>query len=129
MGRLALGCVCLALAGCMVPEARPETVTHTRADGEVVSCNRPAPALMTTEQAQGLSAAFPDIIQELGASGNEQDKIGDLLARAPTPDLLDVLDYRVCLAYGEGELTKEAWTAWQETIQPALDRRVRRPPG
>jgi len=117
--------VALVATGCATSDTSRESVTHTRPDGEVVTCTRPPDAMLDTDLAAGLSAGFPGIVQTLLSSDPVARKVADLVQDAPTPDLVQVLDYRLCLEYGDGVLPKPAWDQWQRDIRPAVERRAR----
>ncbi len=113
-----------ALGGCALSDTTAETVTHTRADGEAVVCNRPPEAWLDTERAAALSASFPDLVQALLDTGSAERKVPTLLRAASTPELFGILTYRVCLAYGEGVITGPAYEQWLHDVRPVLARHV-----
>jgi hypothetical protein len=117
--------VALVAAGCATSDTSRESVTHTRPDGEVVTCTRPPEAMLGTDLAAGLSAGFPGIVQTLLSSDPVAKKVADIVQDAPTTDLVQVLDYRLCLEYGDGVLPKATWDQWQHDIRPAVERRAR----
>ncbi len=121
----ALATALLVASGCATAAPASRSTTHTRADGETVTCVRPSDALLDTDEAEGLSAAFPSIVQTLLSDGPAATKVTDIHPMASTLDLVDVLAYRVCLAYGEGVLPTSAYQSWQGDVIPGLRRRAR----
>jgi len=81
--------------------------------------------MLGTDLAAGLSAGFPGIVQMLLSSDPVGKKVADIVQDAPTTDLVRVLDYRLCLEYGDGVLPKAAWDRWQHDIRPLVERRAR----
>lgn len=94
-----------------------------------MTCTRPPDQMLGTDLAAGLSAGFPGIVQTLLSSDAVAKKVADIVQDAPTTDLVRVLDYRLCLEYGDGVLPKAAWDQWQQEIRPAVERRAREAAG
>ncbi len=115
----------MAVGGCATSDTSRESVTHTRPDGEVVTCTRPPDAMLGTDLAAALSAGFPGVVQILLSSEAVGKKVADIVQDVPTPDLVRVLDYRLCLQYGDGVLPKPTWEQWRQEVRPSLERRVR----
>jgi len=119
----------LTVAACATPGPVPRSVTRTRRDGREVTCARPPDAWLGTDEAAGLSASFPGIVQTLLAQGDARRKVDDVVRNASTPELLTVLSYRLCLEYAKDVIPQDAYDAWMNDVRPGLERRVRRPGG
>ena len=128
-----LALTCLLAAGCAtapVATGGGSIVTPTRPDGTPVVCMRPPQALLDSQEGIGVAAGLPDLVQALvSSSGHNADNVGAVLRDAPTTTALDVLDYRLCLEYGKGTLSRDVYTEWLLDLRPRAYRDVHAPTG
>jgi hypothetical protein len=132
----------------------PTTLSFTRPDGGAAVCTRPPKPWLSSPAGVGVATSMPDIIQRLiaaapkaaggtqepdasqqkgpptrgpqaGAAGSG-DVLDAVLKTAPTPKGLDVLDYRVCLEYGKGTLSRDAYVHWLLDLRPQAYRSARK---
>lgn len=103
-------------------------IRRTRPDGEVVSCRHPPAAWFDTDDAVGMAAAFPDLVQAMESSESVDEKVDRVLEAVDSLKTLEVLDYRLCLEYGSGTLSEHAHEEWVGTVYPraveSLERRT-----
>ncbi len=117
------------LVSCRTPPL-PEysVVRRTRPDGEVVSCRHPPAPWFDTEDAVGMAAAFPDLVQAMESSEPADEKVDRVLEAVDSLETLEVLDYRFCLEYGSGTLSDHAHEEWVGTVYPraveSLEKRI-----
>ncbi|MCG6956365.1 MAG: hypothetical protein LJF04_10295 [Gemmatimonadetes bacterium] len=114
--------LCLLSAGCATAGASTEagsTLTLTRPDGSPVVCTKPPSAWLDSQEGVGVASAVPDLVQLLTATSKPGSKTLDTVVRdAPTKEALAVLDYRLCLEYGDGTLTRDIYTQWLLDLRP-----------
>lgn len=52
------------------------------------------------------------------ATPQDGDLLDKVIRSAPSPHALDVLDYRLCLAYGKGVLSRDTYVYWLLDLRP-----------
>jgi len=125
LARRALAVAALAVAtGCAAADTSHEMVADTLPDGTVVACARPPQPWFETERAAALSAAFPNLVQTLLSSASAEEKVRAMVPEAPTPELVAILGYRICLEAGKGVVPEPAYASWLRDVRPGLLRRV-----
>lgn len=128
--------LCLVSAGCatMGPAAdATSTLSLTRPDGVIAVCTRPPAPWLDSTDGVGVAGAVPDIIQHLVSSpakspttdeagaksvAPQGDLMDAVVRSAPTARALDVLDYRICLEYGKGIVSRDAYVHWLLDVRP-----------
>lgn len=60
-----------------------------------------------------------------GATGKSGDLLDAVVQSAPNPQALNVLDYRLCLAYGKGILSRDVYVQWLLDVRPRAFKAVR----
>jgi hypothetical protein len=120
--RRTLTLLCLVSAGCATAGVDTEagsTLTLNRPDGSPVVCTKPPSTWLDSQEGVGVAAAVPDLVQLLTTSSKPDSKTLDTIVRdAPTKEALAVLDYRLCLEYGSGTLTRDVYTQWLLDLRP-----------
>jgi len=112
----------LLSAGCATAGAGTEagsTITLSRPDGAPVVCTKPPAGWLDSQEGVGVAAAIPDLVQLLTAQSTADSRALDAIVRdAPTTEALGVLDYRLCLEYGNGTLTRDVYSRWLLDLRP-----------
>ena len=67
-----------------------------------------------------IGAALSGLLETLQSQAPVEQKADEFRPLASTPAELDVLDYRICLEFGEGVLDAADFTQWREQIRPML---------
>ena len=118
---LALG----SFACSILPPPEFTEIRRIRSDGEVVSCQRPPSSWFDTEEAIGTSADFPFLLQEMESSDQLRQKVDRVLRDVDTEETLEVLAFRFCLEYGNGTMSRQAYSQWTDSVLPEAREAVR----
>ena len=120
---------CLLSAGCAAAGAGAgvgSTVTLSRPDGAPVVCTKPPQSWLDSQEGVGVASAIPDLVQLLTAQSTADARALDAIMRdAPTTEALGVLDYRLCLEYGDGTLTRDVDSRWLLDLRPRAYKAVK----
>jgi hypothetical protein len=127
--RRTLTLLCLLSAGCATAGGVTEagsTLTLTRPDGSPVVCTKPPASWLDSQEGVGVAAAVPDLVQLLTATAKPDSKtLATVVRDAPTQEALAVLDYRLCLEYGGGTLSRDIYTQWLLDLRPRAYKSVK----
>lgn len=114
--------LCLLSTGCATAGAGTDpgsTLMLKRPDGAPVVCTKPPEQWLDAQEGVGVAAAVPDLVQLLTTSSTSDARKLDAVVRdAPTPAAFAVLDYRLCLEYGNGTLTRDLYVQWLLDLRP-----------
>ncbi|MCA9739218.1 MAG: hypothetical protein KC645_16440 [Gemmatimonadetes bacterium] len=94
-------------------------IRMVRPDGVSVECNAPAQEIADAALPE-IGAALSGLLETLQSQAPVEQKADEFRPLASTPAELDVLDYRICLEFGEGVLDAADFTQWREQIRPML---------
>lgn len=109
----------LAVASCSSQPSARRLVKVDGPNGEV-TCVEPPPDVIGAEFSSQLSAALPGIEDAIRAEMSVQQKAERIREEIPNLQAIEVLDYRLCMAYANGRIEKQLYSQFVEDVLPLL---------
>ena len=85
-----------------------------------VTCIEPPPDIIQTALSAQIQALIPEINIDIQANASAKSTVERIRSEVPNLQAVEALDYRMCVAYANGVLTKESYTKFLSEILPLL---------
>lgn len=109
----------LGIGACASPNQRAST-TFVAPDGSEVTCVQPPPDVMASERRLGIDAQIDSVIGIVRSGLSTGTKYERIRAETAGVQAIEILEYRMCVAYTNGLLDRESYQEFLREILPLL---------
>lgn len=108
--------VLFTISGC----ASKRNITTFKTETGELKCAEPPPDVVTTGARANIEALVPQIDVDVKANANANTTVARIRSEIPNLQAVEALEYRMCLAYGNGIVDSATYREFYQSILPML---------